>query len=240
MADQSGHYQPTPPIVPETTSQGASGREIRTGLAITALICGIAGFCFPPLGLLGIVAGIVALVKASKRPQEYGGKGLAIGGICTGGATFVIGTLIWAMVIAVMLPSFARARELSRRVVCSANLSGIGKALYTYANNNQDLFPPDLNVLVKSGAITPQMLQCPSTESPGYIYITGLTTDDNPDTPIVYEALENHGGEGGNILFVDSHVEFYNQQGYEKIIAPYKNRAIKVEIDDLEKESGAP
>jgi prepilin-type processing-associated H-X9-DG protein len=48
---------------------------------------------------------------------------------------------------------------------------------------------------------------------------------------LIYEPIENHHGEGGNILFVDGHVEFYSKQGYDKILAPYKDRAIKVQIE---------
>ncbi len=48
---------------------------------------------------------------------------------------------IIALLISILLPSLARARELSRRTVCAANVSGIGKGLYTYANENNDMFP---------------------------------------------------------------------------------------------------
>ncbi|GAF91333.1 unnamed protein product, partial [marine sediment metagenome] len=62
-------------------------------------------------------------------------------------------------------------------------------------------------------------------------YIPGVTPDDKQDTPVAYDVVANHGGEGGNILFIDGHVEFYKKAGYERIIAPYKNRAIKVEVN---------
>ncbi|MHC4443002.1 MAG: DUF4190 domain-containing protein [Planctomycetota bacterium] len=236
MVEQPPHYQPLPPTTPETVHPGISAGGTRTGLAIAALVCGILGFCFAPLGLLGLILGIVALAKANKRPEEYGGKGIAIGGICTGGAALIIGTLITVMAVSIMLPSLARARELSRRVVCAANLSAIGKCLYVYADANNDYFPPDLNTLVQSGAISPQTLQCPSAAGPGYVYIPGLTTNASPNTPVVYEVLDNHDGEGGNILFADSHVEFYNQPKYDELIAPYKDQPKK---DVIKKEEAS-
>ncbi len=52
---------------------------------------------------------------------------------------------IIALLISILLPSLARARELSRRTVCAANVSGIGKGLYTYANENNDMFPIPLH-----------------------------------------------------------------------------------------------
>lgn len=40
---------------------------------------------------------------------------------------------IIAMLVAILIPSLARARELARRAMCSANLNGIGTGLATYA-----------------------------------------------------------------------------------------------------------
>ena len=48
---------------------------------------------------------------------------------------------IIALLISILLPSLARARELSKRTVCAANLSGIGKGVYTYATGNGDDWP---------------------------------------------------------------------------------------------------
>ena len=57
--------------------------EGRKGLATAALVCGIAGFVLPGIGLVGVVLGIVALLKVSNDPAAYGGKGLAITGLVT-------------------------------------------------------------------------------------------------------------------------------------------------------------
>jgi len=48
---------------------------------------------------------------------------------------------IIALLISILLPSLARARELAKRTACAANLSGIGKALATYANENEQRWP---------------------------------------------------------------------------------------------------
>jgi len=47
---------------------------------------------------------------------------------------------IIALLISILLPSLSRARELSKRTVCSANLRGIGQAAYIYAQDG-DIFP---------------------------------------------------------------------------------------------------
>ncbi len=48
---------------------------------------------------------------------------------------------IIALLISILLPSLARARELAKRTVCAANLKGTGTGLYTYGNENNDDWP---------------------------------------------------------------------------------------------------
>src|SRR5512140_676551 len=48
---------------------------------------------------------------------------------------------IIALLISILLPSLARAREIAKRAVCASNLSSIGKAIKVYSNENQDYFP---------------------------------------------------------------------------------------------------
>jgi prepilin-type N-terminal cleavage/methylation domain-containing protein len=48
---------------------------------------------------------------------------------------------IIALLISILLPSLARARELSKRTVCAANVKGIGTGFATYATGNNDEYP---------------------------------------------------------------------------------------------------
>ncbi len=48
---------------------------------------------------------------------------------------------IIALLISILLPSLARAREIARRSVCAANLRGIGTGFYVYGNENNDVWP---------------------------------------------------------------------------------------------------
>jgi len=57
---------------------------------------------------------------------------------------------IIALLIAILLPSLGKARELSNRSVCAANLRGISQSMNVYAADNSDLYP----VVGKGGAAT--------------------------------------------------------------------------------------
>ncbi len=48
---------------------------------------------------------------------------------------------IIALLIAILIPSLARAKESANKAVCGTNLSGIGKALNIYGGQSNDLFP---------------------------------------------------------------------------------------------------
>ena len=48
---------------------------------------------------------------------------------------------IIALLISILLPSLARAREIAKRAVCSANLKGIGTGCKVYSNDNYDWYP---------------------------------------------------------------------------------------------------
>jgi prepilin-type N-terminal cleavage/methylation domain-containing protein len=48
---------------------------------------------------------------------------------------------IIALLISILLPSLARAREITKRAVCASNLRGIGQGMKVYSNDNFDWYP---------------------------------------------------------------------------------------------------
>ncbi|HEX8370454.1 MAG TPA: DUF4190 domain-containing protein [Pyrinomonadaceae bacterium] len=77
----------------------------KSGLAIASLVLGLIGcFVTSPIGL---ILGIVAMVKANRRPSEYGGKGLAIAGIVLNG----LGLLFLPVIVAIAVPNLLAARR---------------------------------------------------------------------------------------------------------------------------------
>jgi prepilin-type N-terminal cleavage/methylation domain-containing protein/prepilin-type processing-associated H-X9-DG protein len=76
---------------------------------------------------------------------------------------------IIALLISILLPSLSRARELSKRTVCSANLRGIGQAMYIYAQDDPQVFPAIFQ-------------DCQSTTSNMYLFNTQLHRSNVPST----------------------------------------------------------
>ena len=48
---------------------------------------------------------------------------------------------IIALLIAILIPSLAKAREQAKRTACAANLKGIGEIMMTYAQSYNDQMP---------------------------------------------------------------------------------------------------
>jgi hypothetical protein len=77
----------------------------KNGLAIASLVLGLIGcFITSPIGL---ILGIVSVVKANRHPHEYGGKGLAIAGIVLNG----LGLLFLPVIAAIAIPNLLAARR---------------------------------------------------------------------------------------------------------------------------------
>ena len=48
---------------------------------------------------------------------------------------------IIALLMGILMPALARVRQIAYRMVCGTNLSGIGKAMLIYANDNEESYP---------------------------------------------------------------------------------------------------
>jgi hypothetical protein len=83
---------------PQGGPAGYPAAQKTSGLAIGALICGIAALCVPYAGLLigiaAIILGVVARGKIKKDPTQKG-EGMALTGLILG----IVGLVLWALVL---------------------------------------------------------------------------------------------------------------------------------------------
>jgi type IV pilus assembly protein PilA len=88
--------------------------------ALIGLICSAVGLCFPPLALVGLILGIVGIVKTSNNPN-LSGKVLAIVAVCLVPVT-IFTTGIMA---AIAIPNFIKFQGRSKQSECKINLKGM-------------------------------------------------------------------------------------------------------------------
>jgi hypothetical protein len=111
---------------------------VRKGMAIASLVLGI--LSIPTCGLLGIgsligiVLGVLALNNVNKNPKQYGGKGLAIGGIITS----IAGLLLIAVNAAIVIPQLNKMLKIGRESAAVETLRTIHQAEASFfASNNR-------------------------------------------------------------------------------------------------------
>ena len=95
---QIGQNTPFQPPAPTTGG-------VNQTLPIVSLIFGVVSLCCyisPLTGIVALVTGYMGMKNANNDPRNYGGKGLAIAGMITGGVFFLLGLLYWIYIIFVV------------------------------------------------------------------------------------------------------------------------------------------
>lgn len=100
----------------------------------------------------------------------------------------VIATI--AVLAAIMIPNYVRARGLGHLSACCSNLRSIGTALEIYALDNRGRYPKDsLEVLTKARSPYINSIPvCPAVEGATYHYQSAT----NPDNYTIYCSGANH------------------------------------------------
>jgi hypothetical protein len=230
---------PPPPTSAEAVSYAVPPQGRKQGLSLAGVICAALGFCFPPLGLVGLILSVIALNRIKREPHVYGGQGQATAGMIMGIISMCM-ILVYALLISILLPSLARARTLAKRQVAASNLRGLGQALMIYANDYDDVFPPNLQMLVPEGTVTPlQFINPNSGNAPpacDYYYVTGLRYDDPPTWFVAWEDPNQNAGEGANVLYRDGNVQFIKTQ----VKGGRFEAQFQAFLDAYEQQRGAP
>jgi hypothetical protein len=126
-----------PPLPAAGTQPGAVPPRT-SGLAVISLVLGCLGLVSCGItALVGLVLGIIAVVRINKSNGQLGGKGLAQAGIVVSAALL----LLMPIPAAMLLPALARAKEKAGAIHCMNNVKQLNLGLIMYANDNKDRFP---------------------------------------------------------------------------------------------------
>jgi hypothetical protein len=207
-----------------------------SGLAIASLVLSILGLFTCITMLPGIILGIVALVKIGQSAGRLKGNGLAIAGIAVPAAAIPI----VAILAAIMMPALVNTREVAYKLTCGANLSGLSKAIFLYASDNEDKSPTSsqwCDLLIKYNKVQPEQFRCRgANEGPcNYAMNKNLAEQSvlsfSPDIVMLFEttpgwnqtggpeilSTRNHQGKGCNVVFMDTHFEFVKTEDLNKL-----------------------
>jgi prepilin-type processing-associated H-X9-DG protein len=107
-------------------------------MAIASLVLGICGLLSCGVtSLVGLILGIVALVRTNKSRGQQSGQGLAIGGIAVS-VVFLLMLPIWA---GMLLPALAKGKQKAQSINCVNNAKQLALGIMMYADDNKDQFP---------------------------------------------------------------------------------------------------
>lgn len=202
---------PLPPRLGTPPSSVAPAAGPKTsGMAIASLVLGLVGFC-GITAVMGMILGLVAVVRIGKSNGQIKGKGLAVSGMAVSALMFVV---FIAAAAGVLLPALSKARyqgNFQRQDSdCANNVRQIGLALRLYADANEGKCPPAANWC---DAITPnlagkEVFRCPqrSGTEDGYGFnakLAGRTMSAiPPDTVTIFEMSKgwNFTGDANDVI----------------------------------------
>jgi len=169
----------------ETPPLRVSNQPRNCGLATWSLVLGILGILLSPIliGLLlavpAVVCGHLAYGRVSRSGGALTGHGLALGGLITGYLSIAIIPIL-AMLAAIAIPNFVKARQMAQMNACINNLRIIDGAKQQWALEKSkeldDVVRPDDIVTYMARG---QMPTCPA----GGVYTIG-TVGQRPTCPI--------------------------------------------------------
>ncbi|MFO8011956.1 MAG: DUF4190 domain-containing protein [Phycisphaerae bacterium] len=164
--------------------------------------------------LPAIAFGWLALRRIGRSSGTLRGRGSAVAGIVLAFLGLAVAGL-WANTI-------IGALEEANRAACRSNVIQISHACLRFAKAHDGTMPDSLATLCKEDPYLTNMLWCPSTghwdpapenvdAQADYIYAGAghHIHEAEPSTiPILWDRPGNHGGKGGNVAYLDGHVQW--------------------------------
>jgi hypothetical protein len=193
-------------IVPPHLPAAASAAPVKTsGMAIASLVLGILGlFTCGITALIGLILGIIAMVKVKNSGGRLGGNGIALAGVIVSGIFLVI-------CAAMMLPALAAAKREAQAISCVSNEKQLALAVIICSNNNTNHFPAAATWCdaIKVDAGTEKIFKCAGVNSASrcdYAFNAKLGGMDgskvDPHTVMIFESDGGWNANGGPELMI--------------------------------------
>ena len=130
------------PPLPAAGAQPGAAPPKTSGLAIASLVLGCLGLLTCGItSMVGLVLGIIALVRINKSQGRTGGQGIALAGMIVSAAFLLLAPISAAL----LLPALARAKQKAMSIQCMNNVKQLNLGLILYANDHKDRFPAGTN-----------------------------------------------------------------------------------------------
>lgn len=174
--------------------------------AVTSLVLGILGFLTCGItSLIGLVLGIVAMIRIKKSDGRFSGYGMAL----TGTILSACMVLIVPIGFAVMLPAFSKTKEKLLALACVSNEQQLAMAVRTYATDHENQLPPAASWCdaIQSTVPTSQAFRCLAAKSGqrcDYALNANVggknLSDVSPATVLIFESTGGWNVSGGREL----------------------------------------
>lgn len=203
----------------------------RKRAATDSLFLGVLSFLpvFGPVAaVLGLITGISCLAKGpTGRRFAIAGVILSLGGIL----------LTTVLTVTILLPDLNFSREMAKRAKCGKNLNTLGKAVLAYQENNKDLYPADLNSLIKENLLSPDALHCPSAKDKGRTcnYFYAPPQANAPGTTVIACDLAGNHPDVRNVLHASGSVDSVRgEKGFAELMAKPENAEFAAKLRQAE------
>lgn len=197
---------PSPPPVPGAAPSRTSA------MAVTSLVLGILGlFTCGSTALIGLIFGIISLIKIKNNRETLKGDGLALAGIIVS-AVFLLMVPIFA---AMLLPVLASAKARAQTINCVSNERILALGVKMYAADHTNQLPPSATWCdaIQSYVGMPRVFKCPAADPAsrcGYAFNAALGGLDeskvDPHTVLIFESDAGWNASGGSELMVSRHM----------------------------------
>lgn len=196
-----------PPPPPSSVAAAPTAGKT-SGMAIASLVLGIAGmFTCGVTALVGLVLGIISLIKIPKSNGALRGWGIALAGTIVS-ALFLLVMPVYA---GLFIPALANAKQKTQEINCVNNLKQLALAVRIYASDNDDKYPTAATWcdLIQADVGSARVFQCPAADKDQrchYAYnakLSGLEEDKiNTNTVLFVEADGSWNQSGGPELML--------------------------------------